>query len=194
MLEVAEPISSPALSVPRRAANRSPTASTRMIGRSGLHDGGVGRVARARTELTVAGDRGFESTSLQRRVTCEPNSSIRAPNIHRSPGERGPGPGHRSGCRSSFQRGCASFRQSLAVLPLRFASASPPSGCTGDFHPQTVGHVRHTAWLFEPPPRAAAGLTSPCRPDLWLPSVRRPEVPTVSAAFQQKNHLPVSRD
>src|SRR5215469_2950303 len=38
----------------------------------------------------------------------------------------------------------ASFRQSLAVLPLRFASASPPSGCTGDFHPQTVGHVRHT--------------------------------------------------
>jgi len=39
----------------------------------------------------------------------------------------------------------ASFRQSLAVLPLRFASASPPSGCTGDFHPQTVGHVRHTS-------------------------------------------------
>ena len=30
----------------------------------------------------------------------------------------------------------ASFRQFLAVLPLRFASASPPSGCTGDFHPQ----------------------------------------------------------
>src|SRR5260370_1270575 len=29
----------------------------------------------------------------------------------------------------------ASFRQFLAVLPLRFASASPPSGCTGDFHP-----------------------------------------------------------
>src|SRR5246127_2443455 len=39
----------------------------------------------------------------------------------------------------------ASFRQSLAVLPLRFTSASPPSGCTGDFHPQAVGHVRHTA-------------------------------------------------
>src|SRR5262249_8972233 len=39
----------------------------------------------------------------------------------------------------------ASFRQSLAVLPLRFASASPPSGCTADFHPQTVGHVRHTS-------------------------------------------------
>jgi hypothetical protein len=38
----------------------------------------------------------------------------------------------------------ASFRRSLAVPPLRFASASPPSGCTGNFHPQTVGHVRHT--------------------------------------------------
>src|SRR5260370_29511589 len=38
----------------------------------------------------------------------------------------------------------ASFRPSLAVPPLRFASASPPSGCTGDLHPQTVGHVRHT--------------------------------------------------
>jgi hypothetical protein len=36
MLELAEPISSPALSVPRRAANRSPSASTRTIGRSGL--------------------------------------------------------------------------------------------------------------------------------------------------------------
>src|SRR5947207_12654571 len=38
----------------------------------------------------------------------------------------------------------ASFRRSLAVPPLRFASASPPSGCTGDFHPQTAGHVVHT--------------------------------------------------
>ena len=38
----------------------------------------------------------------------------------------------------------ASFRRSLAVPPLRFASASPPSGCTGDLHPQAVGHVRHT--------------------------------------------------
>jgi hypothetical protein len=27
---------------------------------------------------------------------------------------------------------------------LRVASASPPSGCTGDFHPQAVEHVRHT--------------------------------------------------
>ena len=38
----------------------------------------------------------------------------------------------------------ASFRRSLAVPPLRFASASPPSGCTGDFHPQTAGHAQHT--------------------------------------------------
>ena len=38
----------------------------------------------------------------------------------------------------------ASFRRSLAVPPLRFASASPPSGCTGDLHPQAVGHARHT--------------------------------------------------
>src|SRR5690349_23303324 len=30
----------------------------------------------------------------------------------------------------------ASFRRSLAVPPLRFTRASPPSGCTGDFHPR----------------------------------------------------------
>ena len=42
-----KPISSSALSIPRGAANRSPSASTRTVGRSGLHDGGVGRVARA---------------------------------------------------------------------------------------------------------------------------------------------------
>src|SRR6201984_784662 len=46
----------------------------------------------------------------------------------------------------------ASFRRSLAVPPLRFASASPPSGCTGDFHPQTVGHVRHTGRYAPAPP------------------------------------------
>src|SRR3954447_12198534 len=38
----------------------------------------------------------------------------------------------------------ASFRRSLAVPPLRFARASPPSGCTGDFHPQAAGHAQHT--------------------------------------------------
>src|SRR5262249_38429495 len=46
----------------------------------------------------------------------------------------------------------ASFRRSLTVPPLRFASASPPSGCTGDFHPQTVGHVRHTGRCAPAPP------------------------------------------
>src|SRR4051794_3035114 len=41
----------------------------------------------------------------------------------------------------------ASFRRSLAVPPLRFARASPPSGCTGDFHPQAAGHAQHTGRL-----------------------------------------------
>lgn len=39
----------------------------------------------------------------------------------------------------------ASFRRSLAIPPLRFTRASPPSGCTGDLHPQTAGHARHTS-------------------------------------------------
>lgn len=38
----------------------------------------------------------------------------------------------------------ASFRRSLAVPPLRFARASPPSGCTGDFHPQAAEPAQHT--------------------------------------------------
>src|SRR3954447_26692515 len=38
----------------------------------------------------------------------------------------------------------ASFRRSLAVPPLRFTRASPPPGCTGDFHPQDAGHAQHT--------------------------------------------------
>src|SRR5882672_10222252 len=61
----------------------------------------------------------------------------------------------------------ASFRQSLAVPPLRFASASPPSGCTGDFHPQTVGHVRHTGRFAPAAPvplhSRAASLTAAAR-------------------------------
>jgi hypothetical protein len=40
----------------------------------------------------------------------------------------------------------ASFRRFLGVPTLRFTSASPPSGYTGEFHPQAVGHVRHTGW------------------------------------------------
>src|SRR6476659_10420222 len=30
------------------------------------------------------------------------------------------------------------------ATPLRFASASPPSGCTEDFHLQATEHARHT--------------------------------------------------
>ena len=62
----------------------------------------------------------------------------------------------------------ASFRPSLAVPPLRFASASPPSGYTGDFHPQAVGHVRHTGWRGAPPPSAADGLDPVRSPVCWL--------------------------
>ena len=51
----------------------------------------------------------------------------------------------------------ASFRRSLAVPPLRFARTSPPSGCTGDFHPQAAGPAQYTAWPCGPPPPAAAG-------------------------------------
>jgi len=51
----------------------------------------------------------------------------------------------------------ASFRRSLAVPPLRFARASPPSGCTGDFHPQDAGYARHTGRAS----RAAAGRLRP---------------------------------
>src|SRR3984893_10670943 len=79
-----KPISSPALSVPRRAANRSPSASTRTIGRSGLHDGGAGPShAPECTELTVEGDRGFESIPLQRGVCCEPRSRRSASGVAR---------------------------------------------------------------------------------------------------------------
>jgi len=66
----------------------------------------------------------------------------------------------------------ASFRRFLAVPPLRFASASPPSGCTGDFHPQAVGHVRHTGRCAPPRrwPEDGPSLTAVARAGL---SVRR---------------------
>src|ERR1700680_5062178 len=38
----------------------------------------------------------------------------------------------------------ASFRPHLAMTPLRFASPSPSSGWTEDFHLQAVVHTRHT--------------------------------------------------
>src|SRR4051812_10337898 len=50
----------------------------------------------------------------------------------------------------------ASFRRSLAVPPLRFARASPPSGCTGDFHPQAAGHAQHTGGRLPAPGAGAA--------------------------------------
>jgi hypothetical protein len=62
----------------------------------------------------------------------------------------------------------ASFRRSLAVPPLRFARTSPPSGCTGDFHPQAAGHAQHTAWPCGPPP-----LSGGCGLDRAGPSNRR---------------------
>ena len=46
---------------------------------------------------------------------------------------------------------------SLRWPPLRVASTSPPSGCTGDFHPQATGHARHTPVA----PLAAARVAPP---------------------------------
>src|SRR5689334_14514244 len=63
----------------------------------------------------------------------------------------------------------ASFRRSLAVPPLRFTRASPPSGCTGDFHPQTAGHARHTgrfAPLRDGLPAILEGRLPPCAREL----------------------------
>jgi hypothetical protein len=54
----------------------------------------------------------------------------------------------------------ASFRRSLAIPPLRFARASPPSGCTGDFHPQAAGHARHTALHLRRTASRLRGLTA----------------------------------
>ena len=34
----------------------------------------------------------------------------------------------------------ASFRHFLTVVPLRFARPSPPSGWSGNFHPQVIVH------------------------------------------------------
>src|SRR5467141_3460746 len=61
----------------------------------------------------------------------------------------------------------ASFRRSLAVPPLRFASASPPSGCTGDFHPQNCRtcptHRTLCAGSADVAAFAAASLTAAAR-------------------------------
>jgi hypothetical protein len=65
----------------------------------------------------------------------------------------------------------ASFRRSLAAPPLRFARASPPSGCTGDFHPQAAGHARHTARRLRRPASRLQGLTSTTRPRMGIDAV-----------------------
>jgi hypothetical protein len=78
MLEVAEADLELRL-CPCEAASGMPQIARRArrrgtIGVPGLHDGAWSRRARPRcTELTVTGDRGFESSSLQRRVRCEPD-------------------------------------------------------------------------------------------------------------------------
>jgi hypothetical protein len=72
----------------------------------------------------------------------------------------------------------ASFRRSLAVPPLRFASASPPSGCTGDFHPHNCRTCpTHRLALRAPALRAATALTRPSRSAQRLPCGRQ-NVPT----------------
>ncbi len=64
----------------------------------------------------------------------------------------------------------ASFRRSLAVPPLRFARASPPSGCTGDFHPQDAGHARHTCHArFAGCSLRSQTLTPPRGSGCWFP-------------------------
>src|SRR5512142_2601944 len=55
----------------------------------------------------------------------------------------------------------ASFRPRLAATPLRFASTSPPSGCVGDLHPQTVEHARHTTKPLRGGPKATP-VVVPC--------------------------------
>jgi hypothetical protein len=52
---------------------------------------------------------------------------------------------------------CLSWVPHLAVTPLRFASPSPSSGWTEDFHLQAVVHTRHT----KKEARQLAGVTRP---------------------------------
>jgi hypothetical protein len=54
----------------------------------------------------------------------------------------------------------ASFRPHLTVRPLRFAVASPPSGCEEDFHLQAIDPARHTQ------KGAAAGRGASAKPNL----------------------------
>jgi hypothetical protein len=60
----------------------------------------------------------------------------------------------------------ASFRHRLAVMPLRFAKPSPPSGWPGDFHPQAIEHARHAT---KPLSRQSSVPSSRHCPDLGHP-------------------------
>src|SRR5262245_46343810 len=63
-----------------------------------------------------------------------------------------------------------SFRRHLAMTPLCFASPSPPSGWTGDFHSPAIEHAGHTRgtarggykgfWLLPRSSEGPAGLVS----------------------------------
>jgi len=66
---------------------------------------------------------------------------------------------------------------------LRFARTSPPSGCTGDFHPQAAGHAQHTpcakrrpAWRRLRPAHADKAAPRPSQ----APSGPRPSQPSLA--------------
>jgi hypothetical protein len=50
---------------------------------------------------------------------------------------------------------------------LRFTRASPPSGCTGDFHPQTAGHAQHTGRCAPPTAMPCGHPGLPLRATAW---------------------------
>ena len=53
-----------------------------------------------------------------------------------------------------------SFRHRLAVMPLRFAKPSPPSGWLEDFHPQAIEHARHATNPLRGSGAASAAMAS----------------------------------
>ena len=67
----------------------------------------------------------------------------------------------------------ASFRPRLATTPLRFASASPPSGCAGDLHPRTAKHARHTPKPLRGSPRIERRANLRLFNDLKRPDINR---------------------
>ena len=63
------------------------------------------------------------------------------------------------------------FRRHLAMTPLCFANPSPPSGWTGDFHPQAIEHAGHTTTRRSPPQLTRFALDSLLEGDGFEPSV-----------------------